>query len=70
MRAIYITQGLAKVLDCKIKLPKAMNKADEVELMEKMKNTILLNMLDEVLKQVALELMVDCGPISMCIGVW
>jgi len=55
IRALSIIQGLDKVLDSEDKLPIIMKASERVELMEKAKSTILLNLSDEILIEVAEE---------------
>lgn len=55
MHTLLTIQGLANVLDSKNKLSKTMKEADKVELIEKAKNIILLNLLNEVLIKLAKE---------------
>ncbi|KAK3433690.1 hypothetical protein EUGRSUZ_D00985 [Eucalyptus grandis] len=55
MRALLTTQGLAKALDDKDELPIIMKASERVELMEKAKSTIMLNLSDEVLIEVVEE---------------
>ncbi|KAK3445025.1 hypothetical protein EUGRSUZ_A00533 [Eucalyptus grandis] len=55
MRALLITQGLAKALDDEDELHIIMKASERVELMEKAKSIILLNLNDEVLIEVVEE---------------
>jgi len=52
MRALLTTQGLAKALDGEDELPIIMKASERVELMQKAKSIILLNLSDEVLLEV------------------
>lgn len=52
MRALLITQDLAKLFNDKDELLILMKVADKVELMKKTKSTILLNLSSEVLIEV------------------
>ncbi|KAK3409686.1 hypothetical protein EUGRSUZ_J01783 [Eucalyptus grandis] len=55
MRALLILQCLAKALDGKDELPIIMKASKRIELMERVKSTILLNLSDEILIEVAEE---------------
>ncbi|KAK3429269.1 hypothetical protein EUGRSUZ_E00678 [Eucalyptus grandis] len=55
MQALLTTQGLAKSLDVEDKLPIIMKAFERVELMEKAKSIILLNLSNEILIEVAEE---------------
>lgn len=52
MRALLATQGLAKALDDEDELPIIMEALERIELMEKIKSIILLNLTDKVLIEV------------------
>lgn len=53
MPVLLTTQDLVKVMDGNDKLLEMMKEADKIELMDKTKNIILLNILDKVLMEVA-----------------
>ncbi|KAK3439774.1 hypothetical protein EUGRSUZ_B00126 [Eucalyptus grandis] len=55
MRVLLTTQGLAKALDGEDKLPIIMKAYEMIELMERAKSTILLNLSNEVLIEVTEE---------------
>jgi len=55
MRSLLTIQGLAKALNGEDELPIIMKASKRVELMEKAKSTILLNLLDDLLIKVAEE---------------
>ncbi|KAK3436973.1 hypothetical protein EUGRSUZ_C01549 [Eucalyptus grandis] len=53
MQALLTTQGLAKALDHEDELLTIMKVAKRIDLMERANSTILLNLLDEILIEVA-----------------
>ncbi|KAK3438841.1 hypothetical protein EUGRSUZ_C03400 [Eucalyptus grandis] len=55
IRVLLTTQGLAKTLDGEDELPIIMKAPERVELMERVKSTILLNLSNEILIKVTKE---------------